>query len=35
LRFAGQAGNCGLADFKRKEIRELIDDIQTYCTDQP
>jgi len=35
LWFAGEAGNWGLSDFETKEIREAIDDIQTYCTDRP
>jgi hypothetical protein len=35
LWFAGQAGNWSLSDFETKEIRETIEDIQTYCTDRP
>ena len=35
LWFAGKAGNWGLSDFEMKEIREAIDDIQTYCSDRP
>lgn len=35
LWFAGQAGNWKLSDFETKEIREALDDIQTYCTDRP
>jgi hypothetical protein len=35
LWFAGEAGNWKLSDFETKEIREAIDDIQTYCTDRP
>jgi hypothetical protein len=35
LWFAGQAANWELSDFEIKEIRESIDDIQTYCTDRP
>jgi len=35
LWFAGQAGNWNLSDFETKEIREAIEDIQTYCADRP
>ena len=35
LWFAGSAGNWGLSDFETKEIRETIDDIESYCTDRP
>jgi hypothetical protein len=35
LWFAGQAGNWELSDFETKEIRETIDDIQTYCSNRP
>jgi hypothetical protein len=35
LWFAGQAGNWNLADFETKEIREAIDNIQSYCSDRP
>jgi hypothetical protein len=35
LWFAGQAGNWSLSDFETKEIREAIEDIQTYCSDRP
>ena len=35
LWFAGQAQNWSLSDFETKEIREAIEDIQTYCTDRP
>lgn len=35
LWFAGAADNWALSDFEIKEIREAIDDIQTYCKDRP
>ena len=35
LWFSGTAANWGLSDFETKEIRESIDDIETYCTDRP
>ena len=35
LWFAGKAGNWRLSDFETKEIRETLDDIQTYCSDRP
>lgn len=35
LWFAGQAGNWSLSDFETKEIREAIENIQTYCADRP
>jgi hypothetical protein len=35
LWFAAEAGNWRLSDFEMKEIREAIDDIQTYCNDRP
>ncbi len=35
LWFAGQNKNWALADFEIKEIKESIDDINTYCTDRP
>ena len=35
LWFAGNAGNWSLSDFETKELREAIDDIQSYCSDRP
>jgi hypothetical protein len=35
LWFAGNAGNWGLSGFESKELREAIDDIQSYCSDRP
>lgn len=35
LWFAGQAENWDLANFESKEIRESLDDIQSYCSDRP
>jgi hypothetical protein len=35
LWFAGTAGNWGLSDFETKEIRESIDDIESFCKDRP
>jgi len=35
LWFAGTAGNWDLSDFETKEIRESLDDIESYCADRP
>lgn len=35
LWFAGTAGNWKLADFEVGEIKEALDDIETYCKDRP
>src|SRR5438128_1393337 len=35
LWFAGMNENWQLADFEINEIKEAIEDIQTYCTDRP
>jgi hypothetical protein len=35
LWFAGTAENWDLSDFETKEIRESLDDIESYCADRP
>lgn len=35
LWFAGTNGNWPLADFEINEIKEALDNIQTFCTDRP
>ncbi|HTQ27735.1 MAG TPA: hypothetical protein VMI35_06390 [Puia sp.] len=35
LWFAGQNANWKLADFEINEIKEALEDLQTYCTDRP
>jgi hypothetical protein len=35
LWFAGTAGNWNLSDFETKEIRESLDDIESFCADRP
>ena len=35
LWFAGSAGNWDLSDFETKEIRESLDDIESFCADRP
>lgn len=35
LWFAGTAGNWDLSDFETKEIRESLEDIESFCADRP